>query len=197
MPATTRLSLIARITDSDDSESWAEFVSLYGPFVYSLARTRGLQDADACDVVQEVMREIAKSVSRFDADPELGRFRSWVSVIARRTMARYSDRNRRHAKGTGDTANLVALSGVADRAEEDLWEREHQRHLFQWAAKQVRGDFTETTWLAFWRTAVDGVHASAVAEECHISVGAVYIAKSRVAGRLRERLVEAAESGLI
>ncbi|MEM9186724.1 MAG: sigma-70 family RNA polymerase sigma factor [Planctomycetota bacterium] len=194
MPATTRLSLIARIADSEDSESWVEFVSLYGPFVYSLARARGLQDADACDVVQEVMREIAKSVSRFDADPDLGKFRSWVSVIARRTLARFSDRNRRQANGTGDTSNLVALASVADREEEDFWEREHQRHLFQWAAKQVRGDFAETTWRAFWRTAVDGAPASEVAEECGISVGAVYIAKSRVASRLRERLSEAAES---
>ncbi|MEM9187503.1 MAG: sigma factor [Planctomycetota bacterium] len=127
MPATTRLSLIARIADSDDSESWAEFVHLYGPFVYSPARGRGLQDADACDVVQVVMREITKSVSRFDADPELGRLRSWVSVIARRTLSRFSDRNRRHPQGAGDTANLAPLSHLPDRKDEGLWEREHRR----------------------------------------------------------------------
>jgi len=64
--------------------------------------------------------------------------------------------------------------------------------VLAWAAGQVRGQFTDATWQAFWRTAVDGRGAAEVAQELGLSVGAVYIAKSRVQARLREqvRLIE-------
>ncbi|MEM8947321.1 MAG: sigma-70 family RNA polymerase sigma factor [Planctomycetota bacterium] len=191
MPVTTRLSLITRISDSEDSASWSEFVNLYGPFVYAIGRGRGLQDADACDLVQDVMREVAKSVDRFDTNPELGKFRSWLSVITRRALMRLLEKRQKQAIGTGDTANVVALSNTPTPEDEEFWEREHQRHLFHWAAERVKGDFTETTWRAFWLTAVDGLPATEAANQCGVTVGAVYIAKSRVASRLREKISQA------
>lgn len=190
MPASTRLSLIARLHDTEDATSWAEFLALYGPFIYAIARGRGLQDADACDLVQDVMREVSRSVSRFDPDPELGRFRGWLGVITRRTLARFFEKSRQRINGSGGSTNFLALANVADAEEEAAWEQEHQRHLFRWAAERVRGEFAETTWRAFWMTAVEGVAAGQAAEQCGISVGAVYIAKSRVLSRLRERLAQ-------
>ena len=190
MPVTTRLSLIARISDPDDSESWAEFVSLYGPFIYAIARNRGLQDADACDLVQDVMREVSRSVSRFDPDPGMGRFRGWLGVITRRMLARFFEKGRSQVKGAGGTTNLVALSNISTHHEEEIWEQEHQRHVFRWAVERVRNDFTETTWRAFWLTAVESVAARRAAEECDMTVGAVYIAKSRVVSRLRQRVAQ-------
>ncbi len=197
MPATTRLSLIVRISDPDDSESWAEFVQIYGPFIYAIARGRGLQDADACDLVQDVMREVSRSVSRFDPDPGIGRFRGWLGVITRRMLARFFERSRSQANGAGGTTNLVALSNISIHDEEGIWEQEHQRHVLRWAAERVRGDVTETTWRAFWLTAVEGVPARQAAEECDMTVGAVYIAKSRVVSRLRQRVAQVMGSYLV
>ena len=55
---------------------------------------------------------------------------------------------------------------------------------------RIRCDFEETTWQAFWQTAVDGQAAVQVAEQLEMSVGAVYIAKSRVLSRLKVRVQE-------
>jgi RNA polymerase sigma-70 factor (ECF subfamily) len=52
----------------------------------------------------------------------------------------------------------------------------------------VRVDFEEATWLAFWRTAVEGKSPQEVARQLDMSVGAVYIAKSRVLARLRDQV---------
>jgi RNA polymerase sigma-70 factor (ECF subfamily) len=71
------------------------------------------------------------------------------------------------------------------REEVEQWEREYEQRLFDWAAEQVRGHFQETTWRAFWMTAVEGRAATEAATELGLSVGAVYIAKSRVMARLR------------
>lgn len=193
MAATTSLSLINRIGDSESSESWAEFVRLYGPFIYSIGRNSGLQDADACDLVQDVMQEVSRSMASFEYDPDVGRFRGWLRVITRRTMSRFFERSRKQVRGAGGTTNVLALSDLADEDGEDVWEQEHQRFLFRWAANRVRSEFSDTTWRAFWMTAIDGVSAQRAANECGISVGAVYIAKSRVVSRLRQRTNEAQE----
>jgi DNA-directed RNA polymerase specialized sigma24 family protein len=57
--------------------------------------------------------------------------------------------------------------------------------VFVWAAEQVRGEFRQTTWQAFWLTAVEGQSAGAAAQASGISIGAVYIARSRVMARLK------------
>ncbi|MEM8943647.1 MAG: sigma-70 family RNA polymerase sigma factor [Planctomycetota bacterium] len=193
MAATTSLSLITQIGDSENSKSWDDFVRLYGPFVYSIGRRHGLQDADACDLVQDVMREISRSMEKFEYDPHIGRFRGWLAVITRRTLARYFERSRHQISGVGGTTNVLALSDYSDDYDEDIWEQEHQRQMFRWAAQRVRGDFSETTWRAFWMTTVEGLNAQQASEACGISIGAVYIAKSRVVSRLREKTAEGRE----
>src|SRR5215471_14152654 len=103
-PMTTRPSLLVRLRDPQDERAWGEFVEIYGPLVRRLARQRGLQDADAADLVQEVFRAVAAAIERYDPDPARGSFRGWLSVIARNLIVNLLDAQRRHPRGTGDTA---------------------------------------------------------------------------------------------
>ena len=48
----TRASLLIRLRDAGDERAWAEFTQIYAPFIKRVARGRGLQDADADDLVQ-------------------------------------------------------------------------------------------------------------------------------------------------
>lgn len=77
---------------------------------------------------------------------------------------------------------------LAELPDEDdgRWDVEHRKRLFAWAAERVRGSFRESTWQAFWRTGVQGEPADTVARDLGISLGAVYIARSRVLARVRE-----------
>jgi len=68
------------------------------------------------------------------------------------------------------------------------WDKEYERQLFQWAAARIRRDFEESTWQAFWQTAVEGKSGKEVARELRISLAAVYLAKSRVLTRLKEQI---------
>jgi RNA polymerase sigma-70 factor (ECF subfamily) len=69
-----------------------------------------------------------------------------------------------------------------------LWEQEYEERLFAWAADQVRTCFQDSTWQAFWQTAVEGRSSKTVAQTLGMTVGAVYIAKSRVLARLRQQI---------
>ncbi|MCG8652071.1 MAG: sigma-70 family RNA polymerase sigma factor, partial [Pirellulales bacterium] len=83
MDLETRHSLIARLSDHADSAAWQEFVELYQPLVFGIARRHGLQPSDANDLVQEVFAAVATSIGRFEADRSRGRFRSWLFRVAR------------------------------------------------------------------------------------------------------------------
>jgi RNA polymerase sigma-70 factor (ECF subfamily) len=183
---TTHPSLLIRLRDTEDRPAWAEFVEIYGPLVYSYGRRRGLQDADASDLVQEVLRAVASAAGRFVYDAERGSFRGWLLTITRNALNRLVRRGTARARAEGGTTHLALLAEQPDDADDGRWEREHRARLFAWAAERIRGSFQASTWDAFWRTAAEHEPAESVARDLGLSVGAVYIARSRVLARMRE-----------
>jgi RNA polymerase sigma-70 factor (ECF subfamily) len=189
---TTRYSLLLRIADPRNQAAWAEFVAIYEPLIYRLARRKGLQDADARDLCQDVFRAVAKAARRWVPDPARGSFRGWLYRIARNLLLNFIRHERRHPHGTGDSdvARLIDVQFAAADEPSRRAEEQYRRELFQLAAQAIEPEFTRSTWLAFWRTAVEAGEVAAVARELGLSPGAVYIAKSRVLARLRRRVEE-------
>ena len=199
MEPSTRHSLVLRLRDARDEAAWAEFVEIYEPLVYRLARHKGLQDADARDLCQEVFRAVASAIERWDPDPAKGRFRAWLFRIARNLLVNFLASERRHVRGSGSTSvqEMLEAQPATNTQAEAEFRAEFQRRAFRWAAEQVQNDFTASTWQAFWKTGVDNQPIAAVAKELDLSPGAVYIARSRVLARLRERIEQLTEdSGL-
>ena len=115
----TRPSLLIRLRDPGDERAWAEFTEIYGPLVHRLARRRGLQEADAEDLAQEVFRAVARAIERYDPDPDRGSFRGWLSRIARNLIINLLAARRRQPQGTGDTDVHRLLEDRPDPAGED------------------------------------------------------------------------------
>lgn len=191
-PGPTRPSLLLRIRDANDEAAWREFVDLYAPLVYGYARRRGLQDADAADLTQEVLRAVASSIGRLDYDPDRGSFRAWLHTVTRTRLHNLVARRDRPGLGSGDpdARDLLEELPAPDPAESAAWDLDYRRRLFAWAAGRVRGEVAELTWRAFWSTAVDGRPPAEVAAELGMTPGAVYVARSRVLARLRRCLDE-------
>jgi RNA polymerase sigma factor (sigma-70 family) len=200
MEPTTRPSLVLRLRNLDDEAAWAEFVQIYEPLVYRIGRAKGLQHADAQDLCQDVFRGVAGAIERWDPDPAKGSFRGWLFRIARNLVVNFLARQPRGGHGSGRTSvqELLEAQPADDSQVEAEFATEFKRRAFRWAAERVKDEFTEPTWRAFWRTGVDGQPVAAVAEELGLSPGAIYVARSRVLARLRERVEElTAESGIL
>jgi RNA polymerase sigma-70 factor (ECF subfamily) len=187
----TRASLLVRLRDPRDERAWSEFVDIYTPLIYKLARRRGLQDADAIDLTQEVFRAVTAAIDRFDIDPARGAFRAWLSRIARNLTINALAARDRQVRGTGDTAvvRLIEECPAASDQPTAEFDMEYRRRLFGWAAERVRAEISETEWRAFYMTGVEGREPREVAAVLATSVGTVYSYKSRVMARLR-RLIE-------
>lgn len=194
-PPLTRASLLVRLKDPNDAGAWTEFARLYASVVYGFARKRGLQDADAADLMQEVLRSVANAVGRLEYDPRKGTFRGWLYSITRNKIFNFLEANRRRVRGSGDSQVQQRLQELPDRdLDDDEWDREYDRKVFAWAAERVRDEFQASTWQAFWLTAVDGRDAQDAGKQLGMSPGAVYVAKSRVLARLREEIRELSQS---
>ncbi len=185
----TRASLLIRLAEPSDQAAWSDFVRIYEPVVMRLAMRRGMQACDAQDLCQEVMTRVAQSIAKWNPQRERGSFRSWLVTVTRNLVI---DHFRKQLRRPGLISEMALDAVDAPAALPSEFEREEERQIFLWAAEKARENFTQSTWLAFWMTCVDGQSPQAVAQRLELSVGAVYIARSRVMARLRD-IVQSAE----
>ena len=192
----TRPSLLARVRNLADQTAWNRFAALYAPVIHGYLRNRGLQEADAADVTQQALQKVMAAVGRLEYDRAKGRFRGWLLTITRNALIDHVKRGRKGVVGSGDTAvhalldALPAGAAAATTEEEARWDRECQERVLQWAMDEVRSSFEPKTWQAFHETAIRHRSPEDVAGELSMTVGAVYVAKSRVTARLRRVVSE-------
>lgn len=190
-PPQTRHSLILRIRDREDADSWREFVSIYEPVIYKVAVRRGMQHADAMELVQRVLLAVARTVDRFQPDSSRAKFRTWLFRITHNEFCKQYQTLCKHS-ASGDSAVHRLLDEHADprhphqQSRHDDFSMEYRRAIFRWAAERVKPKVKPSTWQAFWMTSVENKSSEEAARETGLSVGAVYIARSRVMARLQQ-----------
>jgi RNA polymerase sigma-70 factor (ECF subfamily) len=175
------------LQNHDDAAAWDEFVGLYGPVVYRVARGRGFQAADADNLVQEVLFAVAQSVSQWLERADRGSFRAWLLRIARNEAADTISRRATRPLGRDGDAAARVLSHLPAR--DDISSRldlEYERTVFQWAADKVRSTVASHTWQAFWLTHVDGHSIEEAAKQLQTRPGNIYFGRSRVMARIKE-----------
>jgi RNA polymerase sigma-70 factor (ECF subfamily) len=178
----TSPSLLIRLRRPDEQASWGRFVQLYTPLLLNWARSWGLQDHDAADLVQEVLVTLVQKLATFQYDEQRG-FRNWLHTVA---LNKFRDFCRRRGvrAATGGGLDDVAAPPESDA----LAEAEYRQHLLGRALQLMQAEFAPRMWKACWEHVVAGRAVAEVAAELGISEGTVYVAKSRVMMRLRQEL---------
>lgn len=188
----TRPSLIVRIAGQQNELAWTEFVLAYEPFLRQLVERQGVPPRHVPDVTQQVLWAITRSVEGFRDDGSPASFRRWVSRVARNAALKFMSRQRRQIGGEGGTDLLRLLEQAPDPAL-DPPGQEYDYELIRWAAEQVRGEFRETSWQAFWATLVEGRSVADVAAQLGLTPGSIYMSRSRIMARIRAKVREVAE----
>jgi RNA polymerase sigma-70 factor (ECF subfamily) len=172
-----------------DQQAWDLFVDRYGRKVYAWCRHWGLQEADAEDVTQDVLVDLARQMRSFDYQPS-GSFRGWLRTVAYRAWCDLLEGRRGgRTRGSGDSEVLGLLHSV--EAREDLLRDlagECDRELLEEAIKRVRPRVEPQTWEAFRLTALEQFPGAGAAAQLGMQVAAVFKAKSRVQKMLQEEL---------
>lgn len=182
----TQYSLLARLSDPSDREAWYQFAELYQPVIYRLARGKGLQDADAQDLAQQVLMSVARAIPNWRKYSEQTLFRHWLKKVTKNTILNALSRSPK--EGVAASSILIGLSGTggSDSDLERQIDAEHHREIYRKASAVVQQQVQETTWEAFRRSAILGQSPSQVSQSTGLSVGSVYVARSRVLSKLRD-----------
>jgi RNA polymerase sigma-70 factor (ECF subfamily) len=184
----TSLSLLERAR-ANDGDAWSRVVSLYRPLVRFWCSRAGLRTEDAEDVCQEVFAAAAAHLAGFRRDRPGDTFRGWLKVITRNAVLAHHRRNGDRPRAEGGSEALGRLQDVADPLAGSGAEEEAEAGLlFPRAVEQVRGEFEERTWRAFWLTVVEDRSPAALEAELGMTAAAIRQAKSRVLRRLREEV---------
>lgn len=185
-------SLLQRVRNRDN-DAWRRMIEMYGPLVHRWIRRMNVQENDAADIAQNVFQYVATRIDDFRRDSEDQSFRVWLWTACRyRILDHYRDRKAGPAGQGGSTAHyhIMSIPDLPEEPEPDDSPEgvREQAEVVRRAIAIVQGRTAENTWLAFWRTAVEGDEPNDVAEDLQVSVWTVYKARTRVLNRLREEL---------
>jgi len=190
----TRNSLLSRLRDWDDHESWREFFDTYWRFLYSIALRCGLSNEDARDVVQETVAAAAKGLreGRF-RHSERSSFKNWLELIVRRRVNDHLRRARvrpsaRAESGT-DTARTPRMERIPDPAGDvitEVWEEEWARNVADVAMDRVKARVSAKQFQMFDLYVIKGWAVRDVARALRANVAQVYLAKHRLTAMLRK-----------
>lgn len=183
----TRSSLILHLQNARNDAAWREFVMVYESFLVRLITRRGVPTAHVSDVANQVLSAIARSIDQWKDDQQDASFRRWLSRVARNVVMRYMSNERRHVSAIGGTDAFESLAQIAE-PHDDAIARQYEHELIIWAAEQVKGEFIETSWKAFWMTMIEGLTVAEVAETLAVSPGSIYMSRGRILKRIRDKV---------
>ena len=195
----TRYSLLSRLQDWDDQESWKDFFDTYWRLIYAIALKSGLTEAEAQDVVQETVICVARDIDKFKRDRKFGSFKGWLRNLTRWRIADQLRSRKPNALGEDGLSNgsnrLVDLAEIPDPVDgglEAVWEAEWQSNLMEAALERVKRRVKEEHYQMFDLNVVREWPANKVAKTLEVSVAQVYLAKHRILALLKKevRLLE-------
>ena len=180
----TRRTLLSRLKNWDDAESWREFFDMYWRLIFNFARKAGLGDADAQDFVQDVMLSLAKKMPGFRYDPARGKFKGFLMVVVRSRLADFWRR------GAAKRERTVPLDDTtpepsAETELDPLWDEEWRSVMIEAALVRVRGLVSARQFMLFELAVVQGLAIADIRRSLKVSAPQIYMAKLRV-----RRLVE-------
>ena len=193
----TRASLLQRIQNPADQDSWSEFYDIYSGLVHRFAVQRGLTVAEARDVVQETFIGVAKVIPQFQYNRSIGSFRSW---LLHTTQWRISDQYRKRGpngfdasldgSGRGTDPGSNGLMGrIPDDSferQEELWDREWHQNLIEAALQRVKPHISAKQFQIFDLYGLKEWPVQKVAQSLNVSVAEVYVAKHRVGKQIKK-----------
>jgi RNA polymerase sigma-70 factor (ECF subfamily) len=179
----TRYSLLSRLQNRDDQDSWKDFFDTYWRLIYSIALKSGLTEAEAQDVVQETIICIAKDIEKFKRDRALGSFKGWLRNLTRWRIADQLRRREPATAASAENANpseLTQMDHPADEGLEKVWDAEWQTNLMAAALERVKRRVREEHYQIFDFSVVRQWPATKVAKALGVNIAQVYLAKHRV-----------------
>jgi RNA polymerase sigma-70 factor, ECF subfamily len=186
----TNTSLIRRVRDPGDMQSWGEFVALYEPLLISYVCSRGVMENDARDVVQEIFIALLRALPNFQLDHEKGRFRTWLWQVTMNGIADQFRRGRKQGKAAEAWLDRPGGRDESQGEPDEQWIKAHRQRVLDFVLPKIKAQSQPRTWLCFEEHLLKGRSGVAIAQELGITANAVCVNANRVLDKVRELCAE-------
>lgn len=191
-PLPTRYSLLSRLHDWDDQDSWRSFFDTYWRLIYHIALKSGLTDSEAHDVVQETIMCVARDIGKFRRQPELGSFKGWLRNIIRWRVA---DQLRWRGTKRGQNPEIPAMDYLTvnelpqpDSPLERLWETEWQQNLLHTAVNEVKLEVKAEHFQVFDLLVMQEIPLGEVTSRLGVNRAQAYLIKHRLLNLVKKKI---------
>jgi RNA polymerase sigma-70 factor (ECF subfamily) len=199
----TRQSLLSRLKDWEDADSWQEFFNRYWKLIYGVALKSGLTEVEAQEVVQETIIAVSKKMPAFKYDPALGSFKGWLLHMTRwrindqlRKRQRESGPITRATEVVGRTSTIERIPDPAGSCLDSVWNEEWQKNLLDMAIERVKRQVKPKQYQIFDLYVVKKWPIPKIGATLGVNVGQIYLAKHRVSALIKKE-VKSLEEKLI
>jgi RNA polymerase sigma factor (sigma-70 family) len=189
----TRASLLARLKNWEDADSWQDFANTYERLIYTTAVRAGLSDSEAKDVLQEVLVSVAKTIDDFKCDTARGTFKGWLLNLTRwritdqlrkRPAALHAGRSR----APDDTPTIERIPDQSVDVLTGIWESEWRQSLLEAAVARLRRRTKPKQFQVFELYGLRNWPGTKVAKELGVRLGQVYLVNHRLRKMLQQEL---------
>jgi RNA polymerase sigma factor (sigma-70 family) len=191
----TRKTLLSRLKNWSDQESWNDFFNTYWRLIYSIALKAGLTKEEAEDVVQETVISVCKSMPQFRYNREAGSFKGWLLKL---TRWRIRDQFRRRLpdavfhEDVSETEiwseSAIEVAEPSGAGLEEVWDQEWERNLLNAALEEVKRQVNPQDFQMFDLNVLQKVPATKVGTLLNVNAGRVHLAKHRISALLRKAM---------
>ncbi|MBM3834544.1 MAG: sigma-70 family RNA polymerase sigma factor [Verrucomicrobia bacterium] len=191
----TRDSLLDRLKDWGDADSWKDFFDTYWKLIFSAALKSGLTETEAQEVVQETIIVVAKKMPTFQYDPPLGSFKGWLLQLTR-SKIKDQLRKRRpneaaHQRLSESETGTSPIDRISDPAGDPLasfWDDDWRKTILEAAIERVKRRANARHYQMFDLNVNKRWPPEKVAQTLRVPVGQVYLAKHKVSGLLKQEI---------
>ena len=180
----TRPTLIEKIQNKYDENSWEDFVFYYQRYIYAVIRNMNIAHHDIEDLAQASLLKVWKNLPKFQYDPNRGKFRSWLCRIIKNTVIDFIRSSQKKADGIKGAADEQdELSSISLPDIEEIAEREWKNYISNMAWDNIKDSFTGKAAKCFLLLSA-GKTAEEAGEELGVERNTVYVYKKRVQQKL-------------
>ncbi len=191
----TRHSLLSRLKNWDDSESWNDFFRTYWKLIFRAARKAGLNEAESQDVVQQTIIYVSRRISEFKYNRKRGSFKGWLLQI---TYWRINDQFRNRliltpdesppSASDDDTDLFDRLPDPAGSLLEQAWDAEWEKNLFDAAVERVKRKVNPKQYQVFDAYVFQEWPAEKVQTVLNVNLGQIKMIKSRISKSIKKEM---------
>lgn len=183
----TRQTLIAKIMDRHNDQSWDEFTHFYKNYIFSIVIRMGVPSSDREDVTQKALLEIWKALPKFEYRPVQSKFRNWVYTLTKHQALAYFKSVKRHQNKLDKIADEQLSHSNSDTENEHVEEQEWKKHIFQVAWERIQHELSESYRQCFllWG---QGISIDEICAQLDLKKNSVHVYRQRVLKRLTREI---------